>query len=237
MTKSLAAILLLFAVTFSANAQGTGQGVKQQSTQQNTTKESPKSYKECPDANHPHLIDLGLPSGTKWSCCNVGANAPEEKGGYYSWGETQEKTTYNWTTYTLCDGSPSSCHKIGNEISGTQYDVAHTIWGGAWRMPSYIQVKELLDNCTYEWTTCNEVNGAKFTSKKNGSSIFLPAAGNFWGEYANYFGSTGYYWSSSQIPSHSHSAYFIEFNSERATWGNGNFGRSFGQSIRPVVKK
>ena len=37
----------------------------------------------CPDDNHPHMIDLGLPSGTKWACCNVGASAPEEYGGYY----------------------------------------------------------------------------------------------------------------------------------------------------------
>lgn len=42
----------------------------------------------CPDNNHPHAIDLGLPSGTKWCCCNVGASTPEGYGGYYAWGET-----------------------------------------------------------------------------------------------------------------------------------------------------
>lgn len=40
--------------------------------------------KLCPDDNHPHMIDLGL--GVKWACCNVGATAPEEYGGYYAWG-------------------------------------------------------------------------------------------------------------------------------------------------------
>lgn len=49
----------------------------------------------CPDDNHPHLIDLGLPSGTKWACCNVGAHAPEENGGFYAWGETSEKDYYD----------------------------------------------------------------------------------------------------------------------------------------------
>ena len=58
-----------------------------------------KGETSCPDANHPHAIDLGLPSGTKWACCNVGASAPEQYGGYYAWGETHEKSVYNWDTY------------------------------------------------------------------------------------------------------------------------------------------
>ena len=53
----------------------------------------------CPDGHHPHAIDLGLPSGTKWACCNVGAEKPEDDGGYYAWGETGEKEEYTWVTY------------------------------------------------------------------------------------------------------------------------------------------
>ena len=34
------------------------------------------SYFSCPDSHHPHAIDLGLPSGTKWACCNVGSTTP-----------------------------------------------------------------------------------------------------------------------------------------------------------------
>lgn len=41
----------------------------------------------CPDENHPHWLDPGLPSGTMWRCCNEGASAPEEIGGYYSFGQ------------------------------------------------------------------------------------------------------------------------------------------------------
>ena len=51
---------------------------------------------QCPDNNHPHMIDLGLPSGTKWACCNVGASKPEDQGGYFAWGETEEKSEYIW---------------------------------------------------------------------------------------------------------------------------------------------
>lgn len=47
------------------------------------TVENKNYYDYCPDENHPHMIDLGLPSGTKWACCNVGASKPEEFGGYY----------------------------------------------------------------------------------------------------------------------------------------------------------
>ena len=42
----------------------------------------------CPDGYHPHMIDLGLPSGTKWACCNLGADSPDEKGSSYSWLDT-----------------------------------------------------------------------------------------------------------------------------------------------------
>ena len=55
---------------------------------------SSKAQSSCPDNHHPHMIDLGLPSGTKWACCNVGASRPEEYGGYYAWGETEEKDYY-----------------------------------------------------------------------------------------------------------------------------------------------
>ena len=59
----------------------------------------------CPDNNHPHAIDLGLPSGTKWACCNVGATNPEEYGGYYAWGETKEKDIYGRNTYAWYDNN------------------------------------------------------------------------------------------------------------------------------------
>ena len=139
-------------------------------------------------------IDLGLPSGTKWASCNMGATKPEEYGGYYAWGETEEKEVYDWSTYKYYqDGSFVS---LGSDISGTEYDVAHVKWGRKWCMPTLDDIKELLDNCTSEWTTFNNVNGRKFTSKINGNSIFLPAAGSRWGGDPNHPVVRGYYWSS-----------------------------------------
>ena len=70
-------------------------------------------------------IDLGLPSGIKWASCNVGASKPEEYGGHYSWGETEEKEIYEWFTYTHCDGTVQTCHDLSPSICGTENDVAH----------------------------------------------------------------------------------------------------------------
>ena len=184
----------------------------------------------CPDVHHPHIIDMG--EAGKWSCCNVGASAPWEYGGYYAWGETEEKTTYNWGSYIHCDGSSSTCHNLGSDIAGTQYDVAHVKWGGKWRMPSLDQIKLLL-NCTKEWTNVNGINGRKITAP-NGGSIFLPAAGNRWADGTYDVGRYGNYWSSTQYPDFSYSAYYLGFGS-----GGGSLSgyyRSYGHSVRPVTE-
>ncbi len=185
----------------------------------------------CPDNHHPHIIDMGVAG--KWSCCNVGASAPWEYGGYYAWGETEEKTTYNWGSYIHCNGSYDTCHNLGSDIAGTQYDVAHMKWGGKWRMPSLDQIKLLL-NCTSEWTNVNGINGRKFTVP-NGGSIFLPAAGDRWNDGTYNVGSDGNYWSSTQYPSYSYAAYDIDFYSGGTNWGNGS-RRFGGQSVRPVTE-
>jgi len=188
-------------------------------------------YYTCPDNHHPHIIDLGLPSGTKWACCNIGANKPEDYGSYYAWGETESKSTYDWVNYIHCEGTESTCHDIGSSISGTQYDVAHVKWGDNWRIPTYNELKELLDNCTYEWTTLNGINGGKFTSKIYGNSIFLPAAG-YHLNGINDIESNGYYWSSIKDPSRNFGSLNVYFNSKDYYWGCGNRGN--GESIRPV---
>jgi hypothetical protein len=204
-----------------------------------TVSGSPQSYLTCPDDHHPHLIDLGLPSGTKWACCNVdddsSKQSPTNYGSYYAWGETKEHDdlVYNWSTYTHCDGSYSTCHDLGSDIAGTQYDVAHYRWGGSWVMPSKTQQQELLNNCTYEWTTVNGVNGGRFTSKTNGGSIFLPAAGARWDDLYS-AGSGSSYWSSTQDPSNSSRAYYLFFNSGNANWSG--YSRYYGFLVRPVSR-
>lgn len=184
----------------------------------------------CPDDNHPHAIDLGLPSGTKWACCNVGASAPEGYGGYYAWGETNEKSVYNWDTYAYYNSSTGELINIGSDIAGTSYDVAHVRMGGAWRMPTVEQQSELWGNCSRQWTTCNGVNGILVTGP-SGGSVFLPAAGCRWDD-GLYGAGGGYYWSSSLGPGDDSSAYELYFTSGYWGWGGG--GRGGGWSVRGV---
>ena len=160
------------------------------------------SYLTCPDDHHPHFIDLGLPSRTLWACCNVDTEHPENQspanyGGYYAWGETEEKTSYSWANYTHCEGIEGTCRYIGDDIAGTEYDVAHVKWGGAWVIPSLSQFNELLNNCTSQSTTMDDVVGRLFTGP-SGGTIFLPAAGYRWGEDCFSDGTHGFYWSSTQ---------------------------------------
>ena len=200
----------------------------------------------CPDNNHPHMIDLGLPSGTKWACCNVDDDAskqsPTNYGSYYAWGETEEKSgeyipsTYQ---YAYLDNNGRwwdydtrhyyRIQNIGSDISGTQYDVAHVKWGGGWQMPSLTQIKELLDNTKREWTYQNGIAGRKFTGG-NGGTIFLPAADcRDW--RLEDVGYHGCYWSST-LYENQYKAYNLNF-------GLGDvreyyYDRYHGLSVRPV---
>lgn len=192
-----------------------------------TTKKSDEA--SCPDANHPHMIDLGLPSGTKWACCNVGASAPEQYGNYYAWGETQPKSEYNWDTYDYYQNG--NCVNIGSDIAGTGYDAATTNWGASWRMPTKTQFDELRTSCTSVWMTQNGISGSKFTGP-NGGTIFLPATGSYWYSKLWDAGSDGFYWSSTLFESDSNDAWDLDFYSG----GVGTMGnlRNNGLSVRPV---
>ncbi len=194
----------------------------------------------CPDGNHPHAIDLGLPSGTKWACCNVGASSPEDYGGYYAWGETSEKSDYTWENYQFYDSSTGGFKNIGSDIAGTSYDVAHVKWGGSWRMPSLEQIRELLNNCTSKWTSVNGTYGREFTGP-NGGKVFLPAVGNRWGDGLYNEGGYGYYWSSTQHPDGTLCAYYLYVTSGGAYWSSNlidfyYYHRSDGHGVRSVSK-
>lgn len=194
--------------------------------------DSQQTYLTCPDDHHPHMIDLGLPSGTKWACCNVGADKPEGYGGYFAWGETSEKDEYSLSTYEYYI-TTHEYRYIGSDIAGTQYDVAHVQWGGSWVMPSNDQMIELRDNCTHEWTTLNGVNGRRFTGT-NGGTIFLPAAARRW-HVPTSVGSDGCYWSSTWDPSYPHCAFSFSFYPGSTHWGKSE-GRSYGFTVRPVSR-
>ena len=129
-------------------------------------------------------VDLGL--SVKWASCNVGAISPEDYGGYYAWGEVEEKTNYSWSTYKWCNGSYCSQTKyctdsyygtVDNKTTlDPEDDVAHDQWGGNWRMPTEAELRELCHKCSWSWTSVNGVNGYQVTGP-NGNNIFLPAAG------------------------------------------------------------
>lgn len=145
-------------------------------------------------------IDLGLPSGTMWASCNVGASEDLEYGGYFAWGETEEKDNYDWSNYTHCDGTAENCLYLGSDISGTKYDVARMKWGDNWRLPTVKQFQELLDNCFQECLGVNDVHGLMLYSKINGKSIFLPAAGKYKSDHIEGNDIIGNYWSSTPEP-------------------------------------
>ena len=187
-------------------------------------------------------VDLGLPSGLKWAAYNVGATKPEEYGGYYAWGETEEKSNYSWSTYKWCNGSYDTMTKyctdsyygtVDNKtVLDLEDDVAHVKWGGDWRMPTTEEQRELLNNCTWEWTALNGVNGYRVTGP-NGNSIFLPAAGCRYG--TDVLGSGGgYCWSGSLGSNSSDGAYSLNFNVNY--YYCNYYSRYYGQSVRPVSK-
>ena len=127
-------------------------------------------------------IDLGLPSGTLWCDRNVGASSPEGFGGYYAWGELEEKDTYSYATYRFFDSSDSSYTKYNSNtdeknVLDPEDDVACVEMGGDWHMPTESQIDELIDYTTSAITTLNGVSGVTLTSTENGNSIFLPFAG------------------------------------------------------------
>lgn len=101
-------------------------------------------------------VDLGLPSGILWAKYNVGANSPEEYGGYYAWGETEEKDSYTWENYKYgekiwwTDTWIWSITGIPDNISSTSYDVAHVKWGDGARMPTQKEIEELYETCKFE---------------------------------------------------------------------------------------
>ncbi|MBO7139626.1 MAG: hypothetical protein J6W19_03480 [Prevotella sp.] len=200
--------------------------------------EAQGSFTKCPNNNHPHKIDLGLPSGTKWACCNVGALTPESYGDIFAWGETKmrDDDAYTWETYTHCDGSYNTCHDLGLDIAKTAYDAATVNWHIPWRMPTFDQLKELIDNTTAVYTNQNGVNGMKFTAK-NGASIFLPAAGSWWNDTSiQGRGQVGCYWSSTINQNSTYRAVYLYFYSNTPYKTISYKEVAAGQSVRPVAE-
>ncbi|MCQ2075021.1 MAG: fimbrillin family protein [Bacteroidaceae bacterium] len=194
------------------------------------------------NTNGHEYVDLGL--SVKWATCNVGASIPSDYGSYFAWGETSPKSSYDWENLKYCnDTSGRSFSKYNQNQDGTQDtrttlelgdDAARVNWGGSWRMPTDAEFLELIDNCTWTWTSMNRKNGYKVVSKVNGNSIFLPAAGLCDGTSIHDARRSGFYWSSSLNGSNSYNALNLCFNP--GDHFPGGYGRRSGQSVRPVLR-
>lgn len=232
-------ILCIFSIVSFAQASG-GQ-IKRNVQKQKTTsaKNVTKSvgYGYTGKENGHEYVDLGL--SVKWATCNVGAKTPSGWGDYYAWGETQIKSDYSWTTYFDSkdqNGTEFYTYYIGargsDSISSTSgNDVAKVIWGGAWRMPTEEELKELLSKCNWKYTNLNKVNGYKITGP-SGKSIFLPCAGSYSGTKLDHQGSFGTYWSSTLIFNDSAAAlnFYWRYNNT-----GGGCSRCDGCPVRPVT--
>ena len=138
-------------------------------------KENSSSESRTGIENGYEWVDLGLPSGTLWATCNVGASKPYEYGNNYAWGEVTTKETYDWSTYKYgsdYDRLTKYCSKASfgkdgftdnKTILDPEDDAAYVNWGGKWRMPTNEQMYELGHECYWEWTAnYNGTNVAGF---------------------------------------------------------------------------
>ena len=168
------------------------------------------------------FVDLGLPSGFKWAKCNVGAKTPTEFGKYFRWGEvTDAREMGNYSNY---------------DYNKPFEDAATYHMGGAWRMPTTEEFRELYDNTRNEWVKNYQgsgVSGRLFTSKVNGQALFFPAAGYCSNGSVSNVGTYGYVWSSSLNTSGPYYAYDLYFNSS-SVYPQLSIDRYFGRSVRGV---
>lgn len=181
-------------------------------------------------------VDLGLPSGTLWASCNVGATKPEEFGDYYAWGETEPKESYELSNYSHCEGDNETCRSLDGNICGTQYDVAHVKWGGDWRMPTLDEIIELVDNCIIAVVELNSVQVMKFTGT-NGNSIYLPFTGYVDGKERKSIGrDSGYYWSGVNPYTNQAAPCLVPSSKGNVSYNN-LWNKYLGLPIRPVKNK
>ena len=228
LTKTIAAIMLTIAIVCTT-------GCKKNNEPNNGT------------YNGHDYIDLGLPSGTLWATCNVGADNPEDYGDYFAWGETQSKTIYNWSAYIYCNGDYNQLTKYCSQSDfgfdgftddlktlQTSDDAATVNWGEGWRTPTYNEWVELLKYCSHTWMTRNAMKGCLFTAR-NGNSIFLPAASSRMDDEFRVIGDDGSYWSSSLNKSYPDGAkgfkFIISFDDCDLY---DDLSRSSGRSVRAV---
>ena len=190
-------------------------------------------------------VDLGLPSGTLWATCNVGASKPSDTGLYFQWGDTKGYTAeqvgkdklFLWTDYKWNpSGDDETFTRYENPCATLELedDAAQVNMGGGWHIPTPNQIQELIDNTTSEWTEQDGVNGILFISNSDGSkSIFIPAVGGAFNGSIFNSGVYGYIWSSMLNTD------FVNIGKRLGFYSNGVFlyssCRYYGFSVRGVI--
>ena len=165
-------------------------------------------------------VDLGL--SVKWAGWNVGASSPEELGGFCGWGMSSVSMSYDGNDYPhadkIKDGGKGKLgqltqarNKLGSDICSTEYDAAHLVWGGGWRLPTSEECDELVNQCRRKMITYKGRGGILFTGP-NGNSIFMPFSDN----------GTGCYWSgSAQIFNYKNYIYGLSLAATGTIYGSG----------------
>ncbi|MBQ0030457.1 MAG: hypothetical protein KBT32_08480 [Bacteroidales bacterium] len=192
-------------------------------------------------------VDLGLPSGTKWATCNVGATRPTEYGDYFAWGEAKTKKDYDWNTYKWCKGSYNGLTKynissdygtVDNKtVLDVEDDAATANMGEEWRIPTLDEYNELIKGCEWKWVenfNGSGVNGMLCTSKKNYATIFFPAAGHRNDTDLSNAGCRGDYWLSSLYGILPNNSYALTFNDGYIAWDQND--RYLGHCVRAVLR-
>ena len=176
---------------------------------------------------HYYWVDLGLPSGVKWSSTNYGSARPESVGKFKAWASFGNKVEFSREQYEHMG------KQIGDISGDLNYDIVRKDCGRGWRMPSVNDFAELVANCDREYVQQNGVYGVKFVSRINGQSIFLPVTGykDGWNHNSK---EVGMYWLSTPNSDNA-SSYMFKITPEAEEYYFAE--RHLGFCLRPVLDR
>ena len=184
-------------------------------------------------------VDLGLPSGTMWATCNVGATKAEDWGLLFQFGRVDGYLYNDKHNQFKTDDTPlTTSGKVykANDILDLADDAAHVNMGGQWRMPTNDQLKELYKNTKHEIERINGIKGILFTSNINNNRLFVPFAGYWHNDNFINAGIIASIWSSQVRASSTVYAYRIYCSSGNGVYINNFYYRSVAFSVRGVFK-
>lgn len=184
--------------------------------------------------NDHEYVDLGLPSGTLWATCNLGATTPEQVGDYFAWGENiliSYKVSglfnkFEFTKNSYLPGATISSEEL--PVDNSPLAILYR-WGGKWNLPTGNQANELYTNCTNKIVTVNGIRCVELTSKMNGNKIIFPCGGYIDGTKPTYK-TVPYYWTTT--PDGEDNAIIMQFTSDISYKA-----KYIGMPMRAVVKK